>query len=161
LASQAALAIESVRLADDLRQRQSEAHFRGLIQNASDVIVVVDAAGTITYATPSLQRALGREVHEVLGTSLFALLHEDDVADARSALESVTLHAAANTTSDDWRVATASGGFVSFEVLSNNLIDDTTVAGIVLTMRDVSERRALEEQLIHQAFHDSLTGLAN
>jgi diguanylate cyclase (GGDEF)-like protein len=53
------------------------------------------------------------------------------------------------------------GGYLSFEVLSNNLLDDPNVGGIVLTMRDVSERRALEQQLTHQAFHDSLTGLAN
>ena len=62
LASQVALAVESVRLAADLRERQSEAHFRGLIQNASDIILVVDEHGQITYAAPSLGRALGRAV---------------------------------------------------------------------------------------------------
>ena len=46
-------------------------------------------------------------------------------------------------------------------MLSNNLLDDSRVDGIVLTMRDVSERRALESQLKHQAFHDALTGLPN
>jgi diguanylate cyclase (GGDEF)-like protein/PAS domain S-box-containing protein len=161
LASQAALAIESVTLAADLRQRQSEAHFRGLIQNASDVIMVVDPAGTIGYAAPSLERALGRRVESVLGRSLFELVHEADVAEARNALDCVTLRTGEGGAADDWRLRHADGSYLAFEVLFNNLLEDPTVAGIVLTMRDVSGRRALEQQLTHQAFHDSLTNLAN
>jgi GGDEF domain-containing protein len=46
-------------------------------------------------------------------------------------------------------------------VVVNNLLDDVTVQGIVLTMRDVSERKGLEDELKHQAFHDALSGLAN
>jgi diguanylate cyclase (GGDEF)-like protein len=53
------------------------------------------------------------------------------------------------------------GRWLQFEVLHTNLLDDEHVRGIVLNSRDVSERKAFEEQLAHQAFHDSLTMLAN
>ncbi len=55
----------------------------------------------------------------------------------------------------------AGGSWRHLEVVASNLLDDPNVGGIVLTARDVSERKLLEEQLKHQAFHDSLTGLPN
>jgi diguanylate cyclase (GGDEF)-like protein/PAS domain S-box-containing protein len=161
LASQVALAAESVTLSADLRQRQSEAHFRGLIQNASDIIIVIDALGRIAYAAPSLGRALGRPVENVIGQPVSELLHADDVVEAAEVLESLTVRTTTARSLGDWRLQSAGGDYLSFEVLSNNLLEDPSVGGIVLTMRDVSERSALKEQLTHLAFHDSLTGLAN
>jgi diguanylate cyclase (GGDEF)-like protein/PAS domain S-box-containing protein len=161
LASQVALAIESASLASDLRQRQSESHFRGLIQNAFDIIIVIDEHGLIKYGTPSLERALGGPMPDVIGTPLSDLLHEDDVSDAESVLAGLAVRTAHAQSLADWRLRNDDGSYVSFEVLSSNLLDDPSVAGIVLTMRDVSERRELEQQLTHQAFHDALTGLAN
>ena len=148
LASQLALAVESVTLAADLRQRHSVAHFRGLIQNASDIILVLDADARISYAAPSLGRVLGRSADDVRGTALADLLHEDDVGDAEAMLANLTVRAANTPTVADWRVQHADGSYLSFEVVSNNLLEDPSVGGIVLTMRDVSERRTLERQLL-------------
>ena len=61
----------------------------------------------------------------------------------------------------DLRLRRKNGSVCQLETVFNNLLDDANVAGVVVTARDVTERRALEEQLSHQAFHDSLTGLAN
>jgi diguanylate cyclase (GGDEF)-like protein len=61
----------------------------------------------------------------------------------------------------EWRVRHRQGTWCHVEVVANNLLRDPTVEGIVLTMRDVSERKGLEEELKHQAFHDALSGLAN
>jgi diguanylate cyclase (GGDEF)-like protein/PAS domain S-box-containing protein len=161
LTTQAALAIESMTLSADLRQTQSEAHFRGLIQNASDIIVVVDAAGSITYATPSLERANGRSIDSMLSTPLAQLLDDADAAEADALLANVTSRSGSVRTTADWQLRNLDDSVKSFEVVANNLLDDLSVGGIVLTMRDVSERRAMEERLSQQALHDSLTGLAN
>jgi diguanylate cyclase (GGDEF)-like protein len=61
----------------------------------------------------------------------------------------------------EWRFRQLDGSWLSAEILATNLTGDATVRGIVLNTRDVSERKRLEEQLTHQAFHDPLTGLAN
>ena len=161
LAAQVALAVESANLAADLRRRQSDERFRGILQSTSDIIVIVNARGEITYGTPSLGRNLGRSAEEVTGRPLAEFLRVDDSLGAIAmfaAFAAGTSHAQAIA---DWHVRHRDGRFVAFEVLSNNLLEDLSVGGILLTMRDVSERRALEAQLKHQAFHDGLTGLAN
>jgi diguanylate cyclase (GGDEF)-like protein len=61
----------------------------------------------------------------------------------------------------DLRLRRKDGSVCQLETVFTDLLDDPNVAGVVVTARDVTERRALEEQLAHQAFHDSLTGLAN
>ena len=61
----------------------------------------------------------------------------------------------------EWRFRQTDGSWLHAEILATNLLHDPTVKGVVLNTRDVSERRRLEEQLTHQAFHDPLTGLAN
>jgi len=161
LASQVALAVVSATLAEELRQRQSQEQFRGMIQNASEIIVVMDGLGRIKYGTPSLERELGHPVSELLGTPLADLLHPDDVAMADALISGMAGGFSQAPSVADWRVRHTDGRYLFFEVLTSNLLDDSSVTGIVLTMRDVTERRALEQQLTHQAFHDTLTGLPN
>src|SRR5258708_29357382 len=61
----------------------------------------------------------------------------------------------------EWRVRHADGRWLQMEVLGNDLSGDAHVGGVVLVLRDVTERKRLEDELRHQAFHDSLTNLAN
>jgi len=60
-----------------------------------------------------------------------------------------------------WRIRHCDGSWRHVEVTTTNLLHEPTLEGIVLTLRDVSERTGLEEELKHQAFHDALSGLAN
>jgi len=161
LASQVALAVVSATLVEQLHQRQSQEQFRGMIQNASEIIVVLDDAGRIKYGTPSLERELGHPVSELLTTPFADLLHPNEVVLAEALMSGVAGRTTQVPSVADWRVRHADGRYLFFEVLTSNLLHDTSVTGIVLTMRDVTQRRALEKQLTHQAFHDTLTGLPN
>jgi diguanylate cyclase (GGDEF)-like protein/PAS domain S-box-containing protein len=161
LASQVALALESAELADAVRRSQNDAHFKGLIQNASDVIVVLSRDGIVDFATPSLRRCLGRSPEDLLGSHIAALLDAGTASPSLQQLDEVITSEHRREAVAEWRLQHGDGGTRPFEVTLSNLLDDANVGGVVLTMRDVSERRALEEQLRHQAFHDGLTGLAN
>jgi diguanylate cyclase (GGDEF)-like protein/PAS domain S-box-containing protein len=161
IAAQAAVAVESAELSEHVQRQRSEAHFRTLIQNASDVILVADVSGSLQYLSPSAERVLGRPVEQLTGHRIHDLLHPADGARVTDLLHELSHRRGSNHASTDWRLAHLDGTHRAFEVVFNNLLDDATVKGIVFTLRDVTERRALEEALTHQAFHDSLTGLAN
>ena len=160
LAAQAQLALDREALTETFHARQSEARFQTLVQNASDVILVARPDATITYQTPSATTTLGYEPGSLEGKRITALLHPEDVEQALAVYTGVAFRAGTSVTTQ-WRIRHRDGSWRHTEVVANNLLSDPTVAGIVLTMRDVSERKALEEELKHQAFHDALSGLAN
>jgi diguanylate cyclase (GGDEF)-like protein/PAS domain S-box-containing protein len=161
LSSQVALALESAALTEDLHRRKSEARFSSLVQNSSDVIMVVDADSTIRYASPSVDRVLGYSSGDLESTKLTDLIHPDDKARVLQFLTGQTRDVEDHPSLTEFRMRHQHDFWLHAEAVRTNLLHDDNVRGIVLNTRDVSERKAFEEQLAHQAFHDSVTGLAN
>ncbi|HEY4647774.1 MAG TPA: EAL domain-containing protein, partial [Gemmatimonadales bacterium] len=151
---------ENLRLLAEHAARQNEARFRSLVQHSSDVIIVTRADGTVRFVSPSATRVFGYDPAEMVRHTIAELLHPDDRERAatffRSAAQSPGV-----TGPVEWRFRQPDGSWLNAEILATNLLHDPSVKGVVLNTRDVSERRRLEEQLTHQAFHDPLTGLAN
>jgi diguanylate cyclase (GGDEF)-like protein/PAS domain S-box-containing protein len=139
---------------------RNAARFRTLVHNASDLITVVDPTGTIVYQSPSAQRLIGLGAEGLAGSSYFDLLVDEDVPHVRSLFGDVTA-APQTTATAEYRVRHADGSSRHVESIIANLVDDPTVHGLVLNTRDVTDRKILQEELTHQAFHDSLTGLSN
>jgi diguanylate cyclase (GGDEF)-like protein/PAS domain S-box-containing protein len=135
-------------------------HFRSLVRNASDVITVVDSSGTISYQTPSVGWVLGYPPGTLIGTDIHDLVHPEDVSAFHDQLSPVVRGAPMHPYQAA-RMRHHNGSWRWTETVVNHLLDDPAVNGIVLTTRDVSERRQLEEQLRTQAFYDPLTGLPN
>jgi len=151
---------QNVRLLAETAARHNEARFRSLVQHSSDVILVVDSAGIIHYVSPSASRVLRYDPDRLLGLPVHSLLVVDDRDRAAEFLRE------AGRTSSlpapiEWGFRQPDGSALHTETIATNLIDDPTVLGIVLNIRDVSERQRLRDELVHQAFHDSLTGLPN
>ncbi len=160
LATQVSLAVEGALLAEDLHRRESEARFRSLVAHSSDLITVLAADGTVTYQSPSIERLLGYSVEEVEGTRFDRLLRESDRPRLARILTGVP-DAARETHAIECSLRHRDGTWLQFEVQQTNLLQEEHVRGIVLNSRDVSEQKAFEDQLAHQAFHDPVTGLAN
>jgi len=158
LASHVALALERAQLTEDLRG--SEERFRALVQNASDMIAVVDLDGQVLYQSPSIERILGYPAESLVNRPILEIVHPDDVeASIAFFLEAVKTRGV--TAPVSWRVRHQDGGWRHVETIYKNLADDPNVGGVLLTTRDVTHRKELEDQLAHRAFHDSLTGLPN
>ncbi len=140
--------------------QRSEERFRSLVRNASDVVAVLGADGLIRYQSPAAERVLGRSPDEAIGRRATASIHPDDRAAVERRLNEVASVDGAEATFE-FRARHSDGSYRMLEAIAKNLLDDPAVSGVVVNYRDITERKALEEQLRHQAFHDVLTGLAN
>ncbi|GAA5018900.1 putative bifunctional diguanylate cyclase/phosphodiesterase [Kitasatospora paranensis] len=158
LAAQAALAVERVRLSAEINRRNSELYFRTLVQSASDVILILRADDTIRYASSSADRVLGHAALD--GRALTDLVPPEDSRAVNQALIRMRTREQAEQR-EHWRLLRGDRSVIEAEVRWNDLRDDPTVGGLVLTLRDVTDQRQMERELTHRAFHDSLTGLAN
>jgi diguanylate cyclase (GGDEF)-like protein/PAS domain S-box-containing protein len=159
LAHQVALAIERIMLREELVRQGNEAYFRTLVQDTSDAILIVADDWKVRYATPSATSIFGDIT--VAGAYLWDLVAEGEHDELFRASMQIPADAGFNSRYVDWRITRRDGVSVQVQVRASDLRADPTVSGLVLTLRDVTEQRQLEEQLKHQAFHDALTGLPN
>jgi len=129
----------------EARLIDSEARFRSLVQNSSDLIAVTDASGTLTYVSPSAARLLGWRPDQLVGCSLVALVHPDDAHVMRTR----AMTPAGNEAPEpfDVRMHTSDGTDRLFEVVVTNLLADPTVRGYVANARDVTATRGDRAEL--------------
>ena len=140
--------------------RESEARFRSVVQNLSDIITIIDADSIISYVSPSVEQKNGLSVESVVGQKFTDFVHPDDFLKIESFIKSLK-----NENSKDlmveWQAKDFSGKYHYVESVGTNLLDDVHVSGLVITTRNVEVRKNLEAKLAHQALHDPLTNLAN
>jgi diguanylate cyclase (GGDEF)-like protein/PAS domain S-box-containing protein len=142
------------------RIKESEERFRSLVQNSSDIITILGADGTVLYVSPAVERVTGYRPEEQVGTNAFGSVHPDDREQALNTFAEVLKRPGLHPPLE-FRVPHKDGSWRYLEHVVNNLLDDPTVQGVVINSWDVTERKALVEQLSYQAFHDLLTGLPN
>ncbi|MFH0788145.1 MAG: PAS domain S-box protein [Pseudomonadota bacterium] len=125
--------------------RESQEYFKAIIQNSSDIILIVDKLGTITYASPSIERILGYGPDELIGKRTLDLIVSDDkpraIADFGRAL--LTKDPIPNV----FRLRHKNGTERILEGIGKNLLDNPFVAGFLMNVRDVTERQRTKEAL--------------
>ena len=138
----------------------SERRFRALTEKAQGLTLVCDATGRVSYASPSSQQLLGRAPLALQGALVFEWLHPEDTAMGRAEFASVVEQRSSGVESVA-RFSHADGGWRHLAVVGNNCLADDAVRGIVLNLRDVTERTRAEEALRKLADRDALTDLPN
>ncbi len=143
---------------------ESEIRMNALVENATDLLILVRANGTVTYASPAVERVLAQQPHSLHGVDVVELVHPDDLEDAYALASEVLEHASSDgphPVRASLRIAHGDGSYRNLDVTANNLLDNPAVEGIVLNATDVTDRIVATEQLEVQAYHDDLTGLPN
>lgn len=125
--------------------RRGEQYFRSLIENSLDAIVVVNDDGTFRYVSPSFERVLGYDPEERIGRNSFDIVHPDDVPRATGIFAQLSKRQGP-TVHTEVRCRHKDGSWRTLEAIANNLLHDSVVEGIVVNLRDVTERRQAEEE---------------
>jgi PAS domain S-box-containing protein len=137
---------ESERKKEEEVLRKSEEYFKAIIQNSSDIILVVDKLANITYASPSVERVLGYRPDELIGTRTLDLIASDEKS--RSIVDfSKALSAKEGLIPNDFRLKHKNGTKLILEGVGYNLLDNPIVAGFVMNARDITKRKQAEEKL--------------
>jgi len=154
---------ELAALHQQLREHD-ERRFQALLAGSSDTTIVVDAAGEIAFVSSSATRVLHLPADQLHGHPMVAFVqrhvHPDDTGHLTAKLQQL-LTTAGGEESVEFRLRRPDDSWRDIEGLGRNLLGDQAVRGVLLTLRDVSERKQLERALTRQAFTDQLTGLPN
>jgi diguanylate cyclase (GGDEF)-like protein/PAS domain S-box-containing protein len=138
----------------------SEQRFQALVQHSSEVVILIDRDANVEYVSESMSRVFGYGDADLLSRPLSQILDTDAGARLLEGLGDVAQRPY-GVLELELPIRHRDGHDCMAQVTITNLLDNPSVGGLVLNTRDISERRQLEDQLSHQAFHDSLTALAN
>jgi len=133
-------------LRDITDRRRTERRFQTLIEGSSDIITVLDADGDVQYVSPSIERILGIPPDAVVGGSVFETVHPEDSEGMRAAFEA-GIEGSGFDERLEYRVPNESGEWRVHEAVARDLLDDPNVEGVVVTSRDVTERKERQREL--------------
>jgi PAS domain S-box-containing protein len=123
-----------------------EEHYRAVIENASDIVTILDAAGAIHYHSPSAERVLGYRSVEIAGKHVLDFIHPEDAEAFRRRLAE-TLAQKSAAAFMEVRIRHADGSWRTLEAIGQNLVDHPAVGGIVVNARDITQRKQAEAAL--------------
>jgi diguanylate cyclase (GGDEF)-like protein/PAS domain S-box-containing protein len=142
--------------------RLSGDRFRSLIQNSSDVTLVILPGGNCAYVSPAVTELTGYQPEDLVGTTVQELVHPDEQEWVFERLGAQLLNVNVNETAPvQFRLRGADGGWRDVEAVVTDQRDRPSVGGFVVNLRDITERKEFEQLLAYRALHDPLTGLAN
>jgi diguanylate cyclase (GGDEF)-like protein/PAS domain S-box-containing protein len=139
---------------------QSEERLRALHRNASDIVTILDRTGTVTYEASSASQILGLQTSDIVGRPLTDLIPPESVTDLQSFFGALLAIPEARATIE-LRLRHADGSWRDMEVVGKNLLDDPAIGGLVVNMRDISERKRFVAELERLSETDLLTDTFN
>ena len=128
------------------RLQESEKYFKEITENSSDMIIITDKSGKIKYCSRSIERFTGYKHEELIGRIGITLIHPDDVKRALSDYGKVIL-SMDSAIPNSFRIMHKDGDVRYFEGLGKNLLNNPTVEGFIMNIRDITDRKRAEEKL--------------
>ena len=135
-----------VLLQDITERRAVQRRYRALIENSSDLMLVVDRNKQITYASPSLKKIAGTDPDAIVGQNAFNLVHREDRAEFEQRFEDL-LGNPGGQFRVEYRTLDAEGDLMYLEASVRNLLDNPFVEGVVVNARDITSRKEREQRL--------------
>jgi len=135
-----------VTLRDVTERRRVERRYQALIENSSDMIVLLDYDGTTRYASPSIESQIGHDPAELVGTNIVDLVHPEDRSEVIAVFESVVTEPGERNRVEH-RLRNADGDYRDVETVWNNLLENDDVEGVVVNSRDITARKERERAL--------------
>jgi len=126
--------------------QRKEQYFRSLIENASDIVAILNPQGNFTYASPSIERILGWDSQNMVGCSVFDLIHPDDRDVIRERFQK-RIRNLLPAIPTEFRMQHRDGTWRTLEGISENLLDHPAVGGFVVNARDITERKLVAADL--------------
>jgi PAS domain S-box-containing protein len=123
----------------------SEQRFKELVQNGSDLISIMDEEGNYSFISPTIKKIMGYDPGSLMGKSAFQFIHPDDVNETRAALKRVKAEHGVQLR--PFRFRNFDGQWRWIVTTLTNLLDNPAIRGIVANSRDITERKAIKEQL--------------
>jgi PAS domain S-box-containing protein len=138
------------RIRVEVALQQSEAHFRAMIENSSDIITVLDLDGTIRFESPSFERLLGYTQHEIDGRIAFDFIHPDDLPTVLEKFQRI-VQRPGETQVAEFRFRHQDGSWSQFEGVGRATCDSQSRSCVIVNSRDITKRKAVERQQHEQA----------
>ena len=126
---------------------ESENRFRTLLRNSSDIQVIIDENGIEQFVSDSVLAITGYSPQEFIGKSGFEFIHPDDVGILTESLKKVQKDKAGFVRTE-YRHRKKDGSWLNLEAVGTNLLDDPSIKGIVINVRDVTRERQVEKAMI-------------
>ncbi len=139
------------KMVSELRQtmtvlQRSEERFRSLIENASDVIMILNDDGDIRYESPSVKRVLGYGAEELLGTQIYDFIHPEELSEVTAVFTEVIQNPGL-IRAVEFRFRHKNGVWLSFECIANKPAQDSELVGTIVNWREITERKQAQEEL--------------
>jgi diguanylate cyclase (GGDEF)-like protein/PAS domain S-box-containing protein len=143
------------------RHRDHNRRLGSLIEHTAELVVVFDTTHAISYVSPSVRHILGREPTDLVGNPGAGLLHPEDGARLSTVIAACLAAPGTVAGPVEFRLRHRDGTWRWVEAIVANHLDDPSVRGLIANAHDISERKAAEASLAHNATHDPVTALPN
>src|SRR5919112_1352552 len=120
---------------------------RSVVENSSEIVTIIDPEGTLRYASSAWDRVLGYDPEKMAGTNVLNYVHPDDLPHVLKEIEKALSEGVTTTSKAEYRLRHADGSWRWVESVGTYMLDDPAVGGVVVTTRDITDRKEAEERL--------------